>query len=76
MRVSPMTEPTQPTRSPADVAKAEALAAKLDRKATDLLEPLAREIKLMGWKSEYATIMWEIVAHKAFARAKEAANGK
>ena len=66
---------TASDHSPEDIAKAQAVAVKIEAKVTALLEPLAREVRIMGWPPEYAAIMWEAVAMKAMARAQEAQRG-
>jgi hypothetical protein len=54
----------------ADIAKAAALAAKLERKVDDLLAPLETEMRIMRWAPDFRVIMWEAVGHKALERAK------
>lgn len=51
--------------------KAQALAAKIEQKARDVLEPLAREMKIMQWPAEYRSIVWGAVAHHAASLAAE-----
>lgn len=69
-------DPQQTTRhAPEELARAQAIVAKIDAKVTELLEPLAREIRIMKWEPEYAAIMWEAVAMKALRRAKENKHG-
>lgn len=58
--------------SPEEVAKAKALVAKIDAKVVDLLAPLATEMRIMKWAPEYEAILWEHVAVKAMARARDA----
>ena len=45
------------------------LADKLQTKATELLYPLEREMRLMKWPDEYQAIMWEVIASIALERA-------
>lgn len=54
----------------ADIAKATAPAAKLERKVDDLLAPLETEMRIMRWAPEYRVIMWEALGHRALERAK------
>lgn len=43
------------------MAKAVAMTARLQRKAEDLLAPLDTEIRMMQWKPEFQSIMWNAV---------------
>ena len=43
------------------------LTQKILKKAADALEPLEREMRLMGWAPEYRAIMWGAVERKARA---------
>ena len=43
------------------MAKSVALTVKIKRKAEDLLAPLDTEIRMMNWKPEYQSIMWNAV---------------
>jgi hypothetical protein len=52
-----------------EMADAQALAAKIRRRAIDLLTPLEREMRIMAWPQEYRAIMWEAVARIAMERA-------
>lgn len=63
-----MTSPT-----PEEITKANAAAERVARKAFDLLEPLAREIRIMGWRPEFQVIMWETVGYMALSRARDVA---
>ena len=56
-----------------DLYEATKLAAKIIKKANDSLDGLEREMRIMGWKSEYRVIMWETVARAALIKASEAA---
>ena len=55
------------------MAYAQAVAEKIEKKARNALEPLAREMKIMGWPAQFQAIMWEAVAHSASLLAAEAA---
>jgi hypothetical protein len=61
------------TGDPEHLAKAKALTARLEAKVDELLAPLEFEMQTMRWAPEFRAIMWEVVGHKALARAKEAA---
>jgi hypothetical protein len=54
------------------VAKAAAIVEQIPRKVGLLLEPLEREIRIMGWKPVYAAIVWEAVAREAMQHAVKA----
>lgn len=54
-----------------DIGKAEALAAKIERKANDTLAALDREMDIMKWPPEFRAIMWGAVAHAAALREGE-----
>lgn len=56
----------------ADQMKAEALAEKITRKASDTISALEREMIVMKWPAEFRAIMWDAVAHTASIRADEA----
>lgn len=49
--------------------KADALAAKITKKAEDALAGLDQEMAIMQWAPEFRTIMWEAVAAIATQRA-------
>jgi hypothetical protein len=53
------------------LSEAVTLAAKIETKARDALEPLRREMRIMQWPPEYRVIMWEAVIRKAMAYAAE-----
>lgn len=55
------------------MAKAKAVAAKIESKVAELLAPMEVEMRIMEWKPEFRAIMWEAIGFKALARAKEAA---
>ena len=54
-----------------EVQKALALAQQIEKKVADLLEPLERDMKIMGWSAEYRAIMWSAVGNAAFRREAE-----
>jgi hypothetical protein len=62
------------SRSAADIAKAIALAAKIETKVEILLAPMETEMRIMQWAPEYRAIMWEAIGRKALERAKAAAS--
>lgn len=51
-----------------DLAKAKALAEKIQKRADEALRPLAREMLVMQWPAEYRAIMWQAVAEEAMRR--------
>lgn len=57
-------------RAMTDIKKAEALAAKITKKAEDALASL--EWEMAKWPAEYRAIMWGAVADTAFKRKVEA----
>ena len=44
------------------------MAKTINDKVDTLLAPLDNEMRLMRWKPEFQTIMWEAVQHAAMAR--------
>lgn len=52
-----------------DLAKAKALATKIQKRADESLAPIAREMLVMQWPAEYRAIMWQAVAEEALRRA-------
>lgn len=61
--------------SAAEAAQAKELAGRIEEEATDLLEPMARTMMVMGWPAEFQRIMWETVAMKAQLLADAAGHG-
>lgn len=59
------------TRTP--TAQEIALAQRIERKATDTLAPLAREMRLMGWPKQGQDIMWHAVINEATRHLLESA---
>lgn len=53
-------------------AKAKALAEKIEKKASDALDSLEREMAIMKWPAEFRAIMWSAVAEIATRRAEAA----
>jgi hypothetical protein len=54
-----------------DIQKAEALAAKIAKKARDTLVALDREMDIMKWPPEFRSIMWGAVSREAAIREAE-----
>lgn len=54
------------------LAKALALAKRINDKAADLLRPLELEMKIMGWVPQYRAVMWEAVMIAARERMEAA----
>lgn len=52
----------------AHLAKAMDLTKQITDKVDRLLEPLAREMKIMAWQPEYQAILWEAVMLEAKTR--------
>lgn len=67
--------PPKPDDTPEDIAEAEKLLEKINTKVLALLEPLAREMRIMGWPPHHAEVMWKTVALDALERAKKVGNG-
>lgn len=61
------------THTPEEIAKAKALAARIEAKVADLLAPMDLEMRIMEWKPEFRVIMWEAIGRKALERARKAA---
>ncbi|HEY2132216.1 MAG TPA: hypothetical protein VGH36_04465 [Acetobacteraceae bacterium] len=61
-----------PRHSPAEIAKAQATVALIQRKVDKLLLPLAREMQIMRWAPDYREILWVAVMLEAQKRAAEA----
>jgi hypothetical protein len=55
--------------TPAEIASAKAVVAKIELKVDDLLAPLAREMRIMRWAPAYRAILWEAVMLEAQKRA-------
>ena len=56
----------------AEIDSALALSKRIDAKADLVLVSLVREMKLMGWKPEFQSIMWNTIARKATRYADDA----
>jgi hypothetical protein len=56
----------------AHLEAAMAMTRKIRAKVDQLLEPLAREMRIMEWAPEYQAIMWEAVMLEATQRMEEA----
>lgn len=56
----------------AHLEAAMAMTRKITAKASDTLEPLAREMRIMKWSSDFQTIMWEAVMLEARDRMEKA----
>lgn len=49
---------------------------RLESRITAAIEPLRREMRLMGWPAEHRTVVWEAVARRAMELAVEAEKEK
>jgi hypothetical protein len=59
------------TSAAAHMAKAVAMTKKIEAKANALLAPLDLEMKMMGWKPEFQSIMWNAVMLAVQKRLKD-----
>ena len=62
------------TQTPEEMQKAIDLSKRIERKVHNLLEPLDLEIRIMKWRPEYRSLMWESVWREAMRRGVEATN--
>lgn len=53
-----------------------AVAARVQSRITAAIEPLRREMRIMGWPAEHRTVVWEAVARRAMELAVEAEKEK
>jgi hypothetical protein len=58
------------------MADPNAVAEKIARKASDLLDPLRLEMAMNKWPDEFRTIMWQAVADTASRLAADAATAQ
>ncbi|MBP7337675.1 hypothetical protein [Niveispirillum sp.] len=63
------------TNTAEHLAQAQEITAMIDRKVRDLLDPLEREMRRMGYKPEFREIMWHAVIGDAVRRHSECRKG-
>ncbi|MBP7336911.1 hypothetical protein [Niveispirillum sp.] len=63
------------THTAEELAQALSIATKIDRKVKDLLSPIEREMRLMGYRQEFQEIIWQAIADEATRRATECRKG-